>query len=277
MKIMGSLMLVVGAVGASFPTPAAVAEKPIVLELKLPSKPAYPRPKMADVLTSAPLRLEVQDARGDGDAGVVGVERVKDADGYVWRTAQPVAATVKEHVTQVLNGWSVRVLPEADTSLVLALTAYYVTERSDKFGSTYIANVSFKASLHDRDGAVLWTGEAADTTKDPGVDARASMCNEALSLALRGALAKLMSSVTLGGQAAAVPAAAAAAAPKPVSIEPDALFADLTRLKAGGVGDDVLVAYVEGRKLTRPLSVDEILRFKGAGLPDAAIKAATRP
>jgi hypothetical protein len=44
-----------------------------------------------------------------------------------------------------------------------------------------------------------------------------------------------------------------------------------------GVTDDVLVAYVEGRKITRPLNVDEILRWKGAGLPDAAIKAATRP
>jgi hypothetical protein len=46
---------------------------------------------------------------------------------------------------------------------------------------------------------------------------------------------------------------------------------------AGGVTEDVLVAYIEQRKLTRPLTVDEILSWKDAGIPDAAIKAATRP
>ena len=264
------MLVVAGAIGAGFQSPSLAAEdKPIVLELKLPPKPAFPLPKMAAVLTSGPLRLDVTDARGDGDPALVGMEQEKGEDRYAWRTAQPVAPTVKEHVMQILNGWSVRVLPEADTTLVLALTNYYVKERSDTFGSTYIANVGFKASLVDRDGAVLWTGEAAENAKDPGVDKRASMCNEALSIALRRTLAKLLSSVTLNTQA--VPA------PKPIAIEPDALFADLTRLKQGGVADDVLVAYVEGRKLTRPLSVDEILRWKGAGLPDAAIKAATRP
>jgi hypothetical protein len=59
-------------------------------------------------------------------------------------------------------------------------------------------------------------------------------------------------------------------------IEPEALFADLVRLKSGDVADDVLVAYVEQRKLSRPLSVDEILQWKSAGIPDAAIKAATK-
>ena len=273
-----ALLVVAGAIGAGFQSPAlAVADKPIVLELKLPPKPVFPLPKLAAVLTSGPLRLDVTDARGDGDPAVVGMEQEKGEDRYAWRTAQPVAPAVKEQVVKVLNRWSVRVLPEADTSLVLALTNYYVKERSDTFGSTYIANVGFKATLVDRDGAVLWTGEAAESATDPGVDKRASMCNEALSIALRRTLAKLLSSVTLNNQAGAAPVPAPVAAPKPIAIEPDALFADLTRLKAGGVADDVLVAYVEGRKVTRPLSVDEILQWKGAGLPDAAIKAATRP
>ena len=63
----------------------------------------------------------------------------------------------------------------------------------------------------------------------------------------------------------------------PILIEPDALLSDLTRLLAGGVTEDVLVAYIEQRKLSRPLSVDEILQWKNAGIPDAAIKAATSP
>jgi hypothetical protein len=63
----------------------------------------------------------------------------------------------------------------------------------------------------------------------------------------------------------------------PLAIEPETLLADLQRLKAGGMTDEVLVAYVQQRKLVRPLSVDDILRWKNAGIPDAAIKAATRP
>jgi hypothetical protein len=78
--------------------------------------------------------------------------------------------------------------------------------------------------------------------------------------------------------AAPAPAPASAETTPPVrgAIEPDALLADLTRLKGGGVADDVLLSYVEQRKLTRPLTVDEILRWKNAGIPDAAIRAATK-
>ena len=62
-----------------------------------------------------------------------------------------------------------------------------------------------------------------------------------------------------------------------VGLDPEALLSDLTRLLAGGVTEEVLVAYIEQRKLSRPLTVDEILTWKNAGIPDAAIKAATRP
>lgn len=253
---------------------SAAAAKPLVLELNLPKQPAVPRPEMAALLTAAPLTLEVIDAREGGDPAVVGAQRAKGEDLYFWRVAQPVAPAVKEHVTRLLNGWSVHVVPEAEFGLRLHLTNYYVTEKSETFGSTYVADVRFALVYVDSKGGVLWTGEAAGTAKRSGVDARASMCNETLSVALRGALAKAMSQVSLETATRAAPPAT----PSPlIAIEPDALFVDLTRLKTGGVADDLLVAYVEQRKLSRPLNVDEILRWKDAGIPDAAIKAATRP
>jgi len=201
---------------------------------------------------------------------------------------QPVAGAVSDQVVQVLRGWSVALAPEAELTLRLALLRYYVNERSDTFGSTYIAEVRFMMSLTDRAGATLWTGEANGDAKRPGVDARASMCNEALSFALSRALSQGLSSVKLEVSSPVAPTAPASAgapsiAPAPVpvapesSVEPAALLSDLTRLLAGGVTQDVLVAYVEQRKLTRPLTVDEILQWKNAGIPDAAIKAATRP
>jgi hypothetical protein len=227
----------------------------------------------------------VTDGRGAGDPSVVGAMREKGEDVYLWQSGTPVAAAVGDFVKQILSDWGVRVTPEADFGLRLRVTTYNVTERSETFGSTYLADVRFALAYVDRAGGVLWSGESSGTATRPGVDARASMCNEALSVALRAALAKAMSSVSLETAAPAVkppsaaPAAAAAPAGSaaPSAIEPDALFADLTRLKSGGVADDVLVAYVEQRKLSRPLTVDEILRWKGAGIPDEAIKAATRP
>ncbi len=250
---------------------ANAASKPITLALKIPKTPVVAPPTMVPLLTAGPLSLVIVDARGATDPAIVGGQRVKEAEVYVWRSVQPVVPAVAGLVTEVLNGWSVRVSPEADFSLKLSLLNYYVNERSDTFGSTYIAEVRFKLDLTDRSGAVLFSGEATGEAKRSGVDARASMCNEALSFALRRALSQALSSVTLETAAPAVREPVAA-----IAIEPEALLADLTRLKAGGVPDDVLVAYVEQRKLSHPLSVDEILQWKSAGIPDAAIKAATK-
>jgi hypothetical protein len=275
--------LVVAAV--LFASVAAAASKPVTLELKLPKKsekPVVAPPTMPPLFTAGPISLSVVDSRGAEDPTLVGGQRIKGADVYTWNTAQPVAPAVEAMVTQVLQGWSVRVAPDAEYKLRLALMKYYVNERSDTFGSTYLGEVRFMVSLTDRSDRVLFTGEASGDSKRPGIDARASMCNEALSYALVRALAQGLAAVKLETVASAAPTAGTPApAPVVVSpetvIEPAALLADLTRLLAGGVTPDVLVAYVEQRKLTRPLSVDEILEWKNAGIPDAAIKAATLP
>ena len=264
-------------VATLFAFAAGAASKPVTLELKLPKKsekPAVAPPTLAPLFTAGPVSLSVVDARGTEDPAIVGGQRIKGAEVYTWRSEQPVAPVVEAQVSQVLQDWSVRVAPDADLKLRLALMKYYVNERSDTFGSTYLGEVRFMVSLTDRTDSVLWTGEASGESKRQGVDARAAMCNEALSYALSRALAQGLAAVTLETVApAAVPVVAA---PDTV-IEPETLLADLTRLLAGGVAPDVLVAYVEQRKLTRPLTVDEILRWKNAGIPDAAIKAATRP
>jgi hypothetical protein len=258
---------------------AAGASKPISLTLKLPAKPVFPAPEMTALLTAGPLSLEVIDARSVDEPSVVGAMRERGENVYVWKSGKPVAGAVRELAARLLRDWQVRVAPEAEFGLKLSLTSYYVTEKSETFGSTYMADVRFDVAYVDRAGSPLWTGEAAGSARNAGVDARASMCNEVLSVALRAALAKAMSSVSLEAAPPARPGAPVARTTDPppsfARIEPGALFADLTRLKAGGVADDVLVAYVAQRQLSRPLTVDEILRWKDAGIPDAAIKSAT--
>jgi hypothetical protein len=266
---------VVAIVFASAGPAAATASKSIKLELKLPPKPPFPRPEIAAPLTAGPIMLTVSDARGLDDAAVVGGQRVQGEDVYLWRATGPVEPAVREQATTILHAWSVRVAPEADFGLKLRLATYHVDEQSEKFGSTYLADVGFHVSLVDKTGKERWSGEAAGSAKRSGVDGRASMGNEALSMALRDALAKTMTSASAGAfasNAKSPPTPAPPGSPsRPIVIEPDALLADLERLAAGGVTDDVLVAYVEQRRLARPLSVDDILRWKNSGIPDAAI------
>jgi hypothetical protein len=252
----------------------AITSKPVTLQLKLPKKPPEPRPVMAGPLTKGPLSLSVIDVRGAEEDEDVGVARESGADIYVWRASQPVLPSVAGFVTHLLSGWSIPLAPEADFGLRFELARYFVTEKSETFGSTYAAEVRLKTSFVAKDGRVLWTGESSGEAKRPGVDGRASLCNEALSLALRNAVASALTSIKPDSEAAAAPAPKAPLGPSVV--EPDALFTDLTRLRTGGVEDDVLVAYVEQRKLSRPLTVDEILQWKRAGIPDAAIRAATK-
>ena len=251
------------------------ASRPITLKLNLPAKPAFPRPEMTALLTAGPLTLEVTDARSGVDLTVVGAQREKGNDVYLWQTAQPVGSAVQAMAAQVLAGWSVRVASEAELGLKLELTSYYVTEKSEMFGSTYVPEVRMKVTLADRAGGRLWAGEASGTAKSPGVDARASMCNEALSVALRAALGNALSQVTLETAKPTVghPAAGVVAG----TIEGATLFAELQRMKGEGATDEALVAYVEAHRPLSALTVDEILSWKNAGIPDAAIKAATRP
>src|SRR4029453_14616282 len=103
------------------------------------------------------------------------------------------------------------------------LERYYVNERSETFGSNYVAEVRLKVTLTEADGGTLWTGEASGDAQRPGVDGRVAMFNEAMSMALREALAQGLSSVKLE-TAAPVAAAPSAAAPPgtaaPVVVEP---------------------------------------------------------
>lgn len=252
----------------------AVASKTITLQLRLPKKPEELRPAMAEALTRGPLFLSVVDARPAEEEALVGMARDNGALVYHWRVSQPVLPSVTGFVAELLNGWSIPVAPEAELGLRFELARYFVTEKSETFGSTYAAEVRLKASLVDKAGRLLWAGESSGEAKRPGVDGRAAMCNEALSIALRNAMASALSLAKPEKSAAAAPVTPPPAAA--VIVEPEALLADLTRLKAGSVADDVLVSYVEQRKLSRPLTVDEILQWKNAGIPDAAIKAATK-
>ena len=245
----------------------AVGSRTVKLALKRPDAAAAARPALSPALAAGPVALRVVDARGAADPLIVGAHRAKGADVYVWRSSVPVDEAVRASAEETLAGWSVKLAPETETTLTLSLARFEVVERAVTFGSSYEAKVSLRASLAPRGGEPAWTSEATGESTRSGVDGRGSMCNEALGLAFRNALAQVV------GAAEGVPPAAVAAAP--AAVDPDAMYRELLRLKEGGVATEILVSYVTERTLTRPLTVDEILRWKNAGIPDEAIKAAT--
>jgi hypothetical protein len=245
----------------------AVASKPITLAYKLPKKASLVRPTLPPALLSGPVRLDVVDARGDVDPEVVGSQIDKDTVIYQWSAKQEVAPAVRGFIGTILKGWSVPVGTDGENALAVKLTRYWVDEKAVTFGSSYHVQVHLTVSIVDRAGTVSATHDGEGSASVAAVDGRESTCNELLSVALYDALTQAL------GQSAAAPAAAPARA-APIVVEPAALYDDLVRMKSGGVADDVLAAYVKQRRLARPLTVDEILAWKNAGIPDAVIKLA---
>ena len=278
----GSLLL-----ATAFAIPVwAAPSKPIALALKLPSKTAAAAPAVSAAIAGKSVKLQLADARHAAEPDVVGSQHEKETEIYLWRSKGAVAPAVQAIAGQVLREWKIRTAADADLELSLELEKYWVDEASVTFGSAYTADVAIAAKLVDRAGQVVWTGRGTGTAKRTAVDGRASTCNELLSLALRDALAGIVAAPSgetapLGlavspTDAARVPAGAAggAAVAAPGTVDPSVLFDDLVRLSSGGVTDDVLVSYVKQHRPSRALNVDEILAWKNAGIPDAAIKAA---
>jgi len=243
----------------------AAPSKPITLAYKVPKQASLASPTIPPELRAAPVKVDVIDARGDGDPLVIGAQTEKGVDIYLWRSKQDVAPAVSGFLATMLKGWSVSVAGSGASTLSVKLLRYWVNEKSETFGSNYRATVRLSVSLLDRTGAPLWTHEAEGTAGHSAVDGRESVCNDYLSLALYDAMTQ-----ALGSTGVAAPASPAA----PIVVEPQTLLDELVRLKAGGVADDVLLAYAKQRKVSRPLSIDEILAWKNAGMPDAVIKLA---
>lgn len=254
---------------------AAAPSKSITLERKVPKKAPVVAPVLSSLFSGRPVGLGLVDARGVDDPAVVGAQKERGKILYEWTSTGPVPAAVSAIVAQTLRAWNMSIAGNgdaADVSLALKLTRFRVDEISQTFGSTYRAEVALHADVVARGGEVLLSTDASGRNETSGVDQRASTCNQVLTAALDEALMKIVS----GGpvEASRPVVAPPPAPPPPGTITPFGLYTDLLRLKAGGVSDDVLVAYVRQHKLSAPLSADDILRWTNAGIPQAAIQAA---
>ena len=233
---------------------------------------AAPRPVLAGGMTEGAVRVTVQDARGLTDPRQVGVQIDEGRERYAWIAGQDVPATVGRFVEEVLRGWSMRLDPAAERELALELTRYQVTETDQAVGSTYAADVAFRATLR-RGGQQVWAGSASGEARRYGRGESAANSNEVLSDALKNTLAGLLNHGGLQS-AWARDDAPVATAPAAADLDPAAMLRELLRLRAAGSGTEVLVAFVRQRRMSAPLSADDVLAWKQAGLPEEVVTAA---
>jgi uncharacterized lipoprotein YajG len=241
------------------------------------SSSAVLAPGMAD----RPVRLSMADGRAGSDPTIIG--EISDHDDKVFpvHASNDVAAWANEVLKKNAADWGIKAAPDAPLSLAGKLTQVHLNASTKALGSTYTVEIQVAFTLSDAKGRTLGEGAAKGDATRYGHARSAENANEVLSDALKEAYANAINdpglqSAWLGkskpvASAASAPAAAAPAEPP---VAPAALLADLVKLKKQGFTPDLLVDYVNGKSLTKPLSADDLVKWKDAGMPQEVIKAA---
>lgn len=219
-----------------------------------------------------PVALEIADDRGLDDLSVIG-SRTDDDDRELALHAQdPVSDFVEHGASAALGDWGVDVRDGADRTLRLTLLRFHVLESNQAVGATYEAQVRFEAALEGPGGSVLWRGDASGDATRYGKKFSDANTSEVLSDAVLEAVGALLSDRDLH-RAWAGERTASAGSPGGEAIDPADLLSEVRRLAGEGVGKAQLVAFVDGRTLTRALSADDLLAWRAADLPDAVVDA----
>jgi len=227
----------------------------------------------ADMLR-LPVELEVTDERGLEDPAALGT-RTDDADReWTLLSVEPVEAFIGRSTVAALEDWGIDVRAGAERRLTLAVLRFRVVESNQAVGATYEAQCRLEGALRDARGTVLWSGDATGDATRYGRKFSEANVSEVLSDALLEALGTLLGDRGLHRAWVGEPAVAAPADVEPRVIAPEELLAEVRRLAEGGVGEEQLVRFVTGRRLTRPLDADDVLAWRDAGLPDAVVAAA---
>jgi hypothetical protein len=272
LAMIAALALQSSVVGAATKPKPPAAPKVMAIELMFTPQEntGSDRPILTAGITERPIRIVLNDAREPADV-TVGAQLNDGVQQFTWQVAEMPAAKISGFTEQTLHGWFIQLAPDAPLELVLGLSRYYVTESKQAVGSSYTAEVGFRASLVGGDGASLWSGTAFGEAHRFGRAESSANCNEVLSDALKAALSNLFSQAGLQSRWAPITAADGMVAS---TIAPAKLLDDLLKLKAGGMTDETLAAYAKTQRVSPPLTADDLLEWKAKGIPETAIQAA---
>lgn len=192
------------------------------------------------------------------------------------RATSDVAAWITQSLADTFRGWGTPTTPGAELVLHTEVVKLFVLEES-----TYVAEVNLKFSLRRRDGSEIWTGIVGSGATRFGRTLKAENYNEVLSDALYSAFSKLWVDLAFRQawagkkevQSAQGAGGAAKRAPSE-TLDPEVALKKVLALKEAGFQDDALVAWVRKIAFTRALTADDMLAWKSAGVPQAAIRVA---
>ncbi|HEV7668355.1 MAG TPA: hypothetical protein VGS22_07515 [Thermoanaerobaculia bacterium] len=244
-------------------------------------------PTLEAGISDRPVRLEMTEGRTVPDLAVIGEST--DDDDRVWpvRATNDPIAWAKEVLAKNAGDWGIRVDDGAPLTLAGKLTRFRVVESNKAVGSTYNAEAQFTFELRDRKGILLWEGNGAGDATRYGRDRSEDNVNEVFSDATQEAFAAALAETKLqeawlgksgpiGGASTATAMTATTSSARKAEdvLTPEAMLAELMTLKRKGFDTDLLVGFVNQKGLSRSLSSDDLVDWKGAGMPEAVIKAA---
>lgn len=235
-------------------------------------------PSLLPGLSDVPVRLELRDNRTGADPAVIGDS--SDDDDKVWpvRAGNPVPAYALQILEKSAADWGIRAAKDAPLTLAVTLTRFRVVEGNKAVGSVYNADVNVTLTLRSPEGKTLWEGTAAGDATRYGKKRSGDNVSEVLSDATKEAYANGIAATGLQqawlGKSKDEPADALDSLTAASVLTPEALLAELVKLKEQGFKTDLLVDFVKQKTLSRSLSADDLAQWKQAGLPEEVISAA---
>lgn len=202
------------------------------------------------------------------------IER-KKAPVPVW-TRQPVGPWLSQVLETSFADWGTPGRPGADLLLEPELVKLFVVEEH-----TYVAELTMKFTLKRRDGTDIWAGVVGGGATRFGRSLKEGNYQEVVSDAVLSCYSKLWADPGFreawAGKTVSRDSMAGGGGPRPApteTLEPEIAVKKLLELRDAGFEDDSLVAWVRKVAFTRPLTADDMLAWKSAGVPQAVIRAA---
>ena len=249
----------------------SVKERTLALQFVPQDTTGSRSPTLGEGITSRPAGLTFEDKRPPSEVALVGEGTDDDDHLFPWRSTTPIPDFAKEVFVRTVQGWGVRIEEGTDLTLVVRLTRFFVSEKDQAVGSSYTADVRVAFELKGRDGTLLSSGVASGDARRYGRKRSADNCNEVLSDAMKEAYANVFDQP---GLQAAWSGKEVRSSTKPQAISPSALLVELTGLKNQGFSSELLSRYINQQVLSAPLSAQDLVEWKKAGLPESVIQAA---
>lgn len=241
-------------------------------------------PTLPEGATSRSVSLAFDDARPPSEISVVGEGENDDDEVFPWRATSSVRDFAAEVFLRTAREWGVSFDKGAGLVLSVRLKRFFVSETDQPVGSSYLAEVRVAYELEEAGGNILTSGVASGSARRYGRSRNADNCNEVLSDAMKRAYANLLDQPRL--QAAWLGEESSPGAEmlsdrgeardrsSSAAVSPGALLSEVVRLQGEGLGSDILISYIRQQVLTAPLTAEDLVHWKRAGLPESVIQAA---